>query len=186
MLKTSKRICIAILGLCVVWACQSLEGGDIRQASTVAAQAQSNALTVYLVRHAEKEIDGTRDPGLTPRGKSRAQALATLLSGVEFTQIHSTDYQRTRDTALPVLKNSDLKALSLYPGSDLPGLAQKIISAGGTHLVVGHSNTTNEVAELISQQSGKTIDDSDYDRLYVVVRKNGRSVLSIVRFDPFN
>ena len=43
------------------------------------AHDSDTALTLYLVRHAEKQSDGGRDPALTEAGQHRAQQLAGWL-----------------------------------------------------------------------------------------------------------
>ena len=142
-------------------------------------------LTVYLVRHAEKVLDGTRDPALTPAGHRRADALADLLHGVELTQVHTTNYRRTRETALPTARRRGIKKATAYTGDDLADVAQKIIARGGTHLVVGHSNTTGELAQLISGKASPAIADDEYDRLYIITRNVGAApTLAVVRFAP--
>ena len=90
-----------------------------------AAVAPAPHLTVYLVRHAEKVLDGTRDPALTPAGHRRADALADLLHGVELTQVHTTNYRRTRETALPTARRRGIKKATAYTGDDLADVAQK-------------------------------------------------------------
>ena len=39
---------------------------------------------------------------------------------------------------------------------------------GGRHLVVGHSNTTPSVVELLGGDPGSKIEKTEYDRLYIV------------------
>ncbi len=162
---------------------QNLERRAVQSNTEIANQ--SSSVTVYLVRHAEKQLDGTGDPALTLAGVARAEALADILSGVDFDQIHSTDYQRTRNTALPTAQRKGLEALSFYAGNDLEEVAGKILAVGGVHLVVGHSNTTNEVAHFLSGIKGPAISDNEYDRLYIVTKKGQEdATLSIVRFGP--
>jgi len=48
----------------------------------------------YLVRHAEKELDGD-DPALSDAGYARADALAGVLRDVTLAAIYSTDTRRT-------------------------------------------------------------------------------------------
>ena len=54
--------------------------------------------TIYLVRHAEKEVseDNPRDPGLTPCGQERAASIANFLDDVNIDVVFSTDYIRTK------------------------------------------------------------------------------------------
>jgi hypothetical protein len=46
---------------------------------------------------------------------------------------------------------------------------RKLRRSGGRHLVVGHSNTTPEMVELLSGEPTPGIDEAgEYDRLYIV------------------
>jgi phosphohistidine phosphatase SixA len=124
-------------------------------------------LTVILVRHAEK-VDHSRDPDLSPEGYLRAEALAHTLSDTEISGVHSSDYIRTRETAAPAAAQFNLQT-ELYDTSDLHALADKLKSLGGRHLVVGHSNTTPELVEILGGEPGPPIEDEwEYDRLYVL------------------
>lgn len=129
--------------------------------------ASHEPLQVFLVRHAEKS-DGGRDPKLSAAGSERAAALAQALGNAGIQYIHSTDYVRTRDTAAPVAKAYGLK-VELYDPGNLSALAAKLREMGGSHLVVGHSNTTPEMVRLLGGNGGSPIDEgAEYDRLYVV------------------
>lgn len=121
---------------------------------------------VYLVRHAEK-LAGT-DPSLTEAGEARAAELVRVLEDVEFTHIHSSDYARTRQTASPIAAAKDLE-IHLYDPSDLEGFAADLLLTTGTHLVVGHSNTTPQLVEILGGDGGQLINEAtEYDRLYIV------------------
>jgi len=58
--------------------------------------------TFYLLRHAEKQKDGTKNPHLSERGQLRAAYLAQQLSSANITKIYSTNYHRTRETVTPL------------------------------------------------------------------------------------
>ncbi len=132
---------------------------------------------VYLVRHAEKERQGSKDPALTDGGESRARALASRLSGVHLTGVHSTDTRRTRTTAAPTAGAHGLE-VELYDPRDAAALVEAIRAAGGNHLVVGHSNTTPALVEALGGDPEGTIEDTEYDRLYRVVLTQGREPAS--------
>lgn len=131
-----------------------------------ALQAVAADLEVFLVRHAEK-MPGP-DPVLTSDGKARAEALADLLEDAGIEHIHSSDYQRTRQTAAPLAGRLDLP-IRLYDPRDLPALAAQLSEEGGRHLVVGHSNTTPPLADALGGDGGDPIvEATEYDRLYLV------------------
>ena len=133
--------------------------------------------TIFLVRHAEKTAD-KNDPGLTQAGQARALALANRLGGEGITHIHSSDYTRTRDTAEPLAEKMGL-VIQIYDPRDLPAIAAKLKATPGRHLVVGHSNTTPPLVELLGGDGGSPIvEASEYDRLYIVTTKEGEPVKS--------
>lgn len=123
-------------------------------------------LTVFLVRHAEK-IDASPDPELSDAGKARALELAALLRDTGIDRILSSDYRRTRDTAAPIAVELGLE-VELYEPDELGVLAEQIRASTGRALVVGHSNTTPQLVQLLGGEPGSEIDESEYDRLYVV------------------
>lgn len=146
------------------------------------AVSEQEPLVVFLVRHAEK-VDASDDPELSPGGRDRAATLARTLRDAEIGYVHSSDYIRTRDTAAPVAAEHGLEA-ELYDARDLPALAEKLRRTGGRHLVVGHSNTTLQMVELLGGEPGTAIDDkSEFDRLYVVtVGRDGMGASAILRY----
>lgn len=135
------------------------------------------ALTVYLVRHAEKANDGTRDPDLTDEGRARAQRIANMLKDEKLTAVYSTDYKRTRNTAQPTAQMQG-KEIILYNPRDLEGFRNELLEQykkGQKILVVGHSNTTPDLANHFTEAGRyKQIDESDYDNFYkITILNNG-------------
>lgn len=132
--------------------------------------------TAYLVRHAEKvtgdavmQIEDPRDPPLTSAGQARAEALADRLADAGITQIWSTDTTRTRDTAAPLAERLGI-AVQLYDPFDLESFAAQLkTDPDVTVLVIGHSNTTPQLAEALGAEPGTPIvEATEYDRLYVI------------------
>jgi broad specificity phosphatase PhoE len=126
-------------------------------------------LVVFLVRHAEKAVESMEyDSQLTEEGYRRAAALARTLADAEIGYVHSSDFIRTRNTAAPVADFFDLE-LELYDTSLLHDLADTIRARGGRHLVVGHSNTTPILVEILGGEPGVPIvEQIEYDRLYIL------------------
>ncbi len=133
--------------------------------------------TVYLVRHAEKTTVNP-DPGLTLAGEQRAQQLADRLETAGVTAIWTTDYARTRATAAPLAERLGVE-VRLYSPGDLPGFAEYLQThPEETALVVGHSNTTPQLVELLGGDPGAPINEAgEYDRLYIVSTRERTSVL---------
>jgi len=130
---------------------------------------QREVTTFILVRHAEKDtIKG--DPNLTSVGHERAKDLARFLSDFPVTQIYSSDYKRTRQTAGPIAEANGLD-IKLYNPRDPAGTATEMFNnhASETILVVGHSNSTPNFANtLLGVDKIEKIDESDYDNIFIV------------------
>ncbi|MFM1561220.1 MAG: SixA phosphatase family protein [Roseibacillus sp.] len=149
-------------------------------------QDKPKRLVAFLVRHAEKMETG-EDPDLTAAGESRARDLAAMLRTAGITQVHSSDYKRTRNTAAPTAELLGLK-VRIYDPRDLPTLVVELKAAGGRHLIVGHSNTTPALAKLLGGQAGAPVDEKrEYDRLYVItVDAGGEASTVLLRYGaPF-
>jgi len=129
--------------------------------------------TVFVVRHAEKAVDGTRDPPLSAAGAARAERLARLFGGSHPEQrlevVYATEFQRTRQTGRAVARHLRVP-LEIQPAGDTAALAEHIKShhRGGRVLVVGHSNTVPEIVQSLGGPVLPAIADDDYSRLYVV------------------
>lgn len=150
------------------------------------AQEPEALTTVILVRHAEKAVQRD-DPPLAREGEERARRLAYALGGLDVDAIYSTPTTRTRQTAKPL---ADRLGLAIVDDLDYsPEYAAKMATriraehAGHVVVVVGHSNTTPEVARALGVESVPDIPDSDYDNLYVVTfSKSTRPRLLALRF----
>lgn len=124
----------------------------------------SDNFTLYLVRHAEKQAD-TKNPALTQCGKERARQLATLLSTANIKSIYSTSYQRTMSTAAP-LSNKQNIAIKNYDPRQLELFAVHLKQRKENALVVGHSNTTPQLTELLSEEKIPPMSEKQYQSLY--------------------
>ena len=134
--------------------------------------------SIYLVRHAEKQKEGT-DPSLTPCGKARAKQLAVLLSQVNINQVYSTSYQRTQQTASPLAKAENI-AVQNYNPKYLEQLSIQLQQRKQNSLVVGHSNTTPQLAELLSKQQMPPLTEQDYQQLYQIQFTGQESIVTII------
>jgi 2,3-bisphosphoglycerate-dependent phosphoglycerate mutase len=154
-------------------------------AAPLLVQAQDTPALVVLVRHAERAGPSADDPGLTMIGAERALVLARLLEDAGLTRIHSSDTRRTRETALPLAQNQSLE-IELYNHRDLEGFAGHLLTMPGRHLVVGHSNTTDELSVLLGGAThGEIVEEWEYDRLYFLTpRPEGGMETVLVRFGP--
>ena len=90
--------------------------------------------------------------------------------------------------ASPVIPVTVASAVQVYDHRDLPGLVETIRKTGGRHLVVGHSNTTPPLAELLTGDASTAInEEGEFDRLYVLtVGKNGEASSILMRYgEPY-
>jgi phosphohistidine phosphatase SixA len=157
------------------------------------AVAAQEPVVVYVVRHAERADDGpnsgfmgdTSDPPLSQSGWARARLIAEMLDDAGVTQVHSTDYLRTRSTGDPTAEAAGLEIES-YDASDLPAFAARLRTLPGRHLVLGHSNTTPQLVEALGGDPGTAIEAMEYDRFYIVTIAGGTVSTVLLRFgEPF-
>lgn len=141
--------------------------------------------TVYLVRHAEKCAEPSDDPGLTEEGQMRAQELVRVMTDVAVDAIYSTPFTRTRDTVrlLATAKGIDITETPIRSGF-LEALADDIRASSAQYIVVsGHSNTTPRVVNLLAGTSFDDLEETEYDRLYVVhLQEDGQASVTVLRF----
>ena len=155
----------------------------------VVAQSNNETFTIYLVRHSEKDLTSNNysDPPLTDCGEQRSKNLSDFLTDIDLGAVYSTDYNRTKNTALPtaVSKGLDVKK---YNAQELEVFSKLIMDRRQDALVVGHSNTTGVLAGLLVGEDIGEFGLDIYDRIYqVVVYKNaGRLHLLHSFFDCDN
>jgi phosphohistidine phosphatase SixA len=152
----------------------------------LSAQGRNELFTIYLVRHAEKNMtaDNHSDPPLTECGQQRAARLDSFLRDINLDAVYSTDYSRTKGTALPTALNKTLE-IKLYNSNELEDFSKLLIDSRQDALVVGHSFSTAVLAGLLTDQELGAFDLSIYNRIYQVVcyKNTGRLNLFHTAFD---
>ncbi len=144
--------------------------------------ASADVTMIYLVRHGEKGLGN--DPALTAEGLTRAKNIAETLSKAKITQIFSSNYQRTRQTAEPLSKALSLPVQSYDPGKQA-AFAQQLLALKGNTLVVGHSNTLPELVKLLGGEPGGDIADEEFNRLYqLTIEKDGKITTTLLHSMP--
>jgi broad specificity phosphatase PhoE len=130
--------------------------------------AQNSPKTIYIVRHAEKQLEG-KDPELAYVGEVRAKKLAQILEKEAIKRVLSTDYTRTRNTAQPTAAAAGL-VVEYYDPKNQEALVADLRASEGNILVVGHSNTVSQLANAFIDKGEKFADltDLEYDYIYVV------------------
>ena len=143
-----------------------------------ACSSKQQPKTIYIVRHAEKQLTGN-DPELLLAGDVRARKLAQILADQKITHIFSTDYNRTRLTAAPTASEAGIE-IEIYDPKNHDALVEQLRSLEGNILVVGHSNTVGQVANYFVGDGEKfqDLEDSEYNFIYeVTLKKDGNSVV---------
>ena len=135
--------------------------------------------TYYIVRHAEKAIV-TKDsagmmvsnPPLSEAGKVRSFVLRDELANKKIRHIYSTNFIRTISTAEPLSKKNNI-TIETYGLIDT--LVNRLKSIKGNVLIIGHSNTVDDIVNKISgkKEIPEDLKDSDYDNLFILKGKNG-------------
>lgn len=131
---------------------------------------QKETTRYYLVRHAEKAVDGTDDPDLSPAGQARARKLVTMLKQHQIDRLYATSYKRTQQTLQPLADKHHLQ-INIYDHQD-PSSIQRMIAEckGKTCVIAGHSNTIPQLANtLIGQDRYKELDESDYTKMWEIL-----------------
>ena len=144
--------------------------------------------TIYIVRHAEKapvEAGASQmmasDPPLSDAGKVRAIALRDRLKGEGIRYIFSTNTKRTIATAQPLNELSGNTRIEIYSSKkdSTDAFIEKLKTIrNGDVLVVGHSNTIDDLANKLCGQTFVPGDlkDSEYDNLYIIKRRGSNYI----------
>lgn len=136
------------------------------------ACSRSVQSTYYIVRHGEK-VDGSADPALSIEGQQRAETLKKLLADKKITQVYSTNYQRTTNTAKPLADALNVTIQKYDPRNQKPFIEDLKKIEGKNILIVGHSNTIRHIANGLYEKDTltKDLDETDFDNLYIVKRQ---------------
>ncbi|MDX1395749.1 MAG: phosphoglycerate mutase family protein [Gemmatimonadota bacterium] len=139
-------------------------------ATPVTAQqaSETDATVVVLVRHAERQDSDGDDPGLSPAGEERAATLAHVLSHLDVDAIYTSQFRRTRETAVPLASATGLTP-EVVDARDMPALLERV--RGGPHrtiVVIGHSNTVPAIARALGAPAVGDISEGTYDDMLVV------------------
>jgi 2,3-bisphosphoglycerate-dependent phosphoglycerate mutase len=142
-------------------------------------QVMAQTTTIYLVRHAEKDLSdvNTKDPNLNGLGLQRATDLEKILADKNIAAIFSSNYKRTLQTAAPLAQKIKLEPI-IYDPSETKLLAEKILREypGKAVLIVGHSNSIlAQTKALGGYPSFTEIKDDDYRNL-IRVTINGTDI----------
>jgi broad specificity phosphatase PhoE len=132
-----------------------------------AASVASADPIVVIVRHAEKAANDPKDPDLSAPGRARAEMLARIVKDAGITEIFTTEFKRTQETAAPTSKATGV-APTIVPGEDFAAFASKLRETKGNALVVGHGNTIPDIVKALGVDTLVQIADDDYSEIFVV------------------
>ena len=155
----------------------------------VVAQSNTGSITIILVRHAEKDTTVTgstmmqSDPPLSVIGIQRTGKLLETLKSYRFDSIFSTNFNRTRNTVMPIANKWGL-ALSIYDPKNQPVFAEALKKMDGkTILVVGHSNTIPTLVNiLIGNAKYVNLGDNEYDKIWILQFKDGKCTETQIQY----
>ena len=171
---------IVVLAILAISATASLAACASRSTRDDAVVTPRAPLAFVVVRHAEKASDTARDPELSDAGHARARALAAALRDAPLVAAWSTGYLRTRQTAAPAAQAHGLETQSYDAALPAAELARRLreANAGGTVLVVGHSNTVPGIVAALCGCEVAAIDEATYGGRYDVrFDADGRATL---------
>ena len=127
----------------------------------VVAQDEFKPITVFLIRHAEREEEPRQAPPLSKDGVARSQALARLLGSAGIKAILTSQFNRTKQTAEPLATKLGLTVtpftLKINPSNPRQIAAEstaevtnKILERSGESvLVIGHTNSIPDVIKML-------------------------------------
>ena len=141
--------------------------------------AACSGQTYYIVRHAEKATQAANmssDVPLSEKGKQRAEALKEILKNKKIRYIFSTNTIRTRSTAQPLADQLGLKIETYGPAPD-PAFINKLRSLKKNALIIGHSNTVDDIVNMLCKRKEVPGDlpDSAYSKLFIVTVKGKKT-----------
>lgn len=138
--------------------------------------------TIYIVRHAEKDVSDPKnqDPVLSDIGRERAVALANKLKEIKLDAAFSSKFKRTSQTAFLSAKNSNIE-VQTYEAHDFRSIAELVKTkyANKKVLIVGHSNTVLELLEAFgASRPLSALTDEDYDFFFEInINSEGKAAL---------
>ena len=141
---------------------------------------------IVLVRHSEKDVSvaNNPDPDLSAEGRERAQRLIKLVNKYRPSEIFSTNYKRTRQTAEPLAAKRKKEIKTYDPAKAAEMVTQMLASKTGRYLVVGHSNTIPALANLLAKKEVfRNLLDTEYG-VFWVIRLN-KGVMTKVEVFPY-
>lgn len=132
---------------------------------------------IYVVRHAEKATAApgsmmSSDVPLSEAGQERAELLRDILKHKSIRSIYTTQTIRTTSTAAPLSKWLNVPIQHYHARDTLQPFAQVLRTAKGSALVVGHSNTVDDLVNIIAGENliQGDLPENVYDRMFILAK----------------
>lgn len=155
--------------------------------SYACSTAIPSSTTIYIVRHAEKDVSDPKnqDPDLNVEGKLRVLALNEKLKNEKIDAVFSSKFKRTIKTGLDIAKSNKLvvQEYDAHKYKELSDLV-KTKFKNKKVLIIGHSNSVLELIESFGaiRPLGALTDD-DYDFFFEVkIDHMGKVALSTSQY----
>ncbi len=124
----------------------------------------------YFIRHAEKDRSNpeNKNPELNQQGKIRALNWLYFFRDIPLKKIYSTNYNRTIQTVKQIAEEKNITISYYFPENiDVENFKKQ--NKNMSILVVGHSNTTPELVNLIiGENKFEKMNDNDNSSLFVI------------------
>jgi phosphohistidine phosphatase SixA len=148
-------------------------------------------MIVFALRHADRKPDPEDD--LTPAGIDRAKLLARMLAESGIQKAYCSDAVRTQLTIQPLKtllgSNLDVVIVDTKGPGGIEGHVKHIVDevsalpGNAVAAVVGHSNTTRSIIQVLTGQSIDPIADHEFDKLFVLsIPATGASTIALTRY----
>ena len=112
---------------------------------------------------------------LTHPDSDHMTGLIDVLEKYKVDEIYSTDYTRTKETIAP-FANKINKPIQLYDPKTISAFTEQLRNENKTIVVIGHSNTTPALVNLLVKENKfKTLDDNEYGTYWIVKIKDGKA-----------
>ncbi len=140
--------------------------------------------TIFVTRHADRF--GTEpDPDITEAGEEQAERLGRLLADANLTQIFTTEFRRTQQTAAPAARLAHVQPVIVKQEQfdELIRLIRSALRPGESILVVGHRSTAPRIVKALTGKDVPPLQATDYGRLIAITLfPDGKSSVVTLRY----
>lgn len=143
---------------------------------------ESEVTTYYLIRHAEKITTNPNDndPDISVEGIRRAKNWINVFAETKIDAVYATDYRRTKQTAKPVADSKNLPVFK-FNLEKMYDPTFKYNTIGKSVLVVGHSNSTPKLANMIlGEEKYEAMKDDNFGNLYIITVTKDKVTSTVV------